>query len=368
MNQNEVNASTFDVAKLFIDRGDFLEAVNYLEKASEDFIENKQLDNFIKAQNLLLRIYAETENFDKITVTKDRIQDLVIQEGFEMSPRTYYVLGVCAAYKKQHQVAQDYFEKSLKLGLDKDNKEDICYAISGLANIYWLQERYEDALKEIYNLQVFFQVMPMPELELSAKLLNGHILRRLGKHEQALDIFWQAYDSLKQHKNLFMYVSLLYAMGATYADSGETNMGYMYLNLAKRSVDPENQKFLSKKINQRLDEIGQMDHSEYDLVFDAQSNAVVEKKKGKVDFKSQFILLDLLRLFMQHPGEVYSKELLVKHVWKQEYDPSVHDNKVYVTIKRLRKLIEPDFDKPKYIFRSKNGYYLNKNTKVMFNH
>jgi DNA-binding response OmpR family regulator len=73
----------------------------------------------------------------------------------------------------------------------------------------------------------------------------------------------------------------------------------------------------------------------------------------------------MLRLFMRHPGQVHSKEFLVKHVWKQEYDPTVHDNKIYVTIKRLRKLIEPDYDKPKYIFRAKNGYYLNKNTKIL---
>jgi DNA-binding response OmpR family regulator len=68
---------------------------------------------------------------------------------------------------------------------------------------------------------------------------------------------------------------------------------------------------------------------------------------------------------MKTPGQVYSKEFLVKQVWKQEYDPAVHDNKIYVTIKRLRKLIEPEYEKPRYIFRAKNGYYLNKNTKVL---
>jgi DNA-binding response OmpR family regulator len=68
---------------------------------------------------------------------------------------------------------------------------------------------------------------------------------------------------------------------------------------------------------------------------------------------------------VKSPGEVYSKEAIVEKIWKQSYDPSVHDNKLYVTIKRLRKMIEPDFDKPKYIFRAKNGYYLNKNARVL---
>ena len=75
-------------------------------------------------------------------------------------------------------------------------------------------------LKEIYNLQVFFQLLPQPELQLSSLLLNGHILRKVGKSTIKLDVLWQAHDALKDHKNLFMYVSLLYAMGATYADSG----------------------------------------------------------------------------------------------------------------------------------------------------
>ena len=75
--------------------------------------------------------------------------------------------------------------------------------------------------------------------------------------------------------------------------------------------------------------------------------------------------MDLLKLFLRNPGQVFSKEALVREVWKQEYDPATHDNKVYVTIKRLRRLIEPDYDRPKYIFRSKNGYYLNKSTKVL---
>jgi DNA-binding response OmpR family regulator len=68
---------------------------------------------------------------------------------------------------------------------------------------------------------------------------------------------------------------------------------------------------------------------------------------------------------MKTPGEVYAKEIIVEKIWKQTYDPSVHDNKLYVTIKRLRKMIEPDFGKPKYIFRAKNGYFLNKNVKVL---
>ena len=210
-------------------------------------------------------------------------------------------------------------------------------------------------------------MLELPDLKLTSHVLNGHLHLKMKNYDQAIDVFWQCYEILKTNKNYYMHVSLLFAMGIAYADSGEIDLGKMYLELAKRTIDPENLKYLSKAIDKRLAKIGVVDQSEYDIVYNSVNNSITEKRKGKVDFKNQFILLDLLRLFLKHPGEVYSKEDLVDKVWKQEYDPGIHDNKIYVTIKRLRKLIEPDLDKPKYIYRAKNGYYLNKNTRVFYN-
>ncbi|MCB0363961.1 MAG: tetratricopeptide repeat protein [Bdellovibrionaceae bacterium] len=358
--------STYEVGKLYFERGDFRVAIDKITKAAAVFYTEKNFEAYLKCQNVLLRMYAEMEESEKIQSIKETLQDLVLNKNVELNSKTYYTLALCASYKGQHKVALEYLEKSLALALSADAKEDICYAIHGLAIVYHFLGRYEDALKEIYNLQVFFQVLDLPELRLSSQVLNGHILLKMGKYEQALDVFWQCYDILKEQKNLYMYVSLLFAMGITYADSGEVDLGRMYLTLAKRSVDPANLRYLARSIDDRLKRLGAMEDSEYDIVFDSSTNTVMEKKKGKVDFKNQFILLDMLRLFLKNPGEVYTKEALVERVWKQEYDPAVHDNKIYVTIKRLRKMIEPDYDKPKYIYRAKNGYYLNKNARVLF--
>jgi tetratricopeptide (TPR) repeat protein len=355
----------FELAKLYCERGDFDVAQVHLREAIELYLAASQWEPFLESQALMMRMHAERSEMEQINLIKERLQDLVLKENFTLTAKVYYTLGVCASYKDQKDVALDYFQKSLALALSTDNKRDIYYAINGIAIVYYRLGMYQEALREIYNLQVFFQVMPLNELRLASQMLNGQILRKLKKFEQALEILWDCYEILREEKNLFMYLHLLYGMALTYKDSGDHNLARMYLQLANRSVDPQNMRNLSTQIDDRLKELGVRSSGDFDLVFDSSTNSVTEKKKGRVDFKNQFILLDLLRLFMREPGQVFSKESLVEAVWRQHYDPGVHDNKIYVTIKRLRKMIEPDFDKPKYIFRAKNGYYLSKNTRVL---
>jgi tetratricopeptide (TPR) repeat protein len=359
------NESTMELAKLYYERCDFGVAIEKFKEAGEGFFAERNFEKYLQCQHSLLRMYAEIGDHESIRATKERLQDLVLKEGFELNAKTYYTLGICATYKSQHEIAFDYFQKSLSIALANDEKEDICYAIYSLAATYYGLERYQDALKEIYNLQVFFQVLNMPELKLSSHLLNGMILRKLKKFDQALEIFWECYDHMRSNKNMFIYLGLLRHLGMTYKDAGEFDMARLYLRLAKKSIDPASLTMMARNVDSLLAELGETGSDDFDLIFDATSNLVTEKKKGRIDFKNQFILLDMLRLFMKQPGMVYSKELLVKQVWKQDYDPIVHDNKIYVTIKRLRKLIEPDYDKPKYIFRAKNGYYLNKTVKIL---
>lgn len=359
------NDATMELGKLYYERCDFGVAIEKYKEAAAGFFEEKNYEQYLTCQNYLLRMYAEREEAENIRATKERLQDLVLKEGFELNAKTYYTLGICASYKGQNDVALDYFQKSLAIALATDNKKDICFAINGLAITYYALDRLSDALKEIYNLQVFFQVLSLRDLKLSSQMLNGHILRKMKKYDQALDIFWECYDLLRDEKNMYIYLSLLRSLGVTYKDAGEIDLARMYLKLARKSVDSGNLRYLTRNIDQALSELGESAKDDFDLVFDSVSNSVLEKKKGRIDFKNQFILLDMLRLFMKQPGTVYSKEHLVRHVWKQEYNPAVHDNKIYVTIKRLRKLIEPDYDKPRYIFRAKNGYYLNKNARIL---
>lgn len=356
-----------ELGKLQCERGDFHQAEPKLNEAAQLFLATRDFDFFLETQNLLLRIYAEREQYEQIQALKEKLQDLVLKEGFQLNSRTYYTLGLAALFRNQSDLALDYGQKALALALQADNKKDICYAIFHIANTYSMEpyNRYQDALKEIYNLQVFFQVLDLPDLKASTLMLNARIHCLLKKYDEALEVAWRAYDLLKVTKNATTGHGLLGLIGWIYSESGDKEMARFYISLLNRSLDTQNfvrtarmTKFLSERI-------GADGQNQFDLIFDEEKNAVLEKKLGKIDFKNQFILLDLLKLFVQNPGTVFSKEFLVENVWRQPYDPSVHDNKIYVTIKRLRKMIEPDFEKPKYIFRAKNGYFMNKSARVL---
>ena len=55
----------------------------------------------------------------------------------------------------------------------------------------------------------------------------------------------------------------------------------------------------------------------------------------------------LMLLFMKHPGQVFTKEMIYEHVWGNTI--AVDDNAIIVYINRLRSKIEEDRQKPAHI-------------------
>jgi len=352
-------------AELLSQLGEFLKAIALFETAKNLFFEFGDHTNYLQCQHRLLRLYAETEQNENVIAIKDELQDRALNRGLALTSKTYYLLGVCAAYRSQLDIAYEYAQKSLGIAIESNNKEDTCYAISLLAAVYRLQGKPHEALRELYNLKIFFEVIQLPEVQASATLLNALILIDLQKFDEAIEILWQAYELLKQFKSVVLPIQLMGMMAQAYRKSGQMDLALSHLKMAERMTDSKNMPRLYKQIQLELKEINIENNSDFDLVFNETSHEVTEKKIGKIDFRNQFVLLDLLKLFVTNPGKIFSKEYLVEKVWHQAYDPAVHDNKVYVTIKRLRKMIEPDYDKPKYIFRAKNGYFMNKGAKVL---
>lgn len=363
INSNCINEHQ-ELARLYKDRGDFDVAISKFQSLSKYHFENKDYSKYLFFLNELICMYAEREEIVQIQSIKERIQDLHMIEGVKPTAYAYYILGTCAFHKARYDSALDFFQKALSISLKNEDKTDMCYTISGLVNVYVQLGKLPEALQEIHNLKVFFQVLDLPDLQITMQTLNAFILCKLNQGEKALEVLDNCLENSKRSKKQYHYLQLLYVKGIAYQTLNNRELSKCYLQLLRKSIDIKNHKRLLKNTEAKLSEIGVSSHEEFDLEFDISSNSVIEKNIGKIDFNNQFILLDLLHLFIKSPGEVFSKENIVKKIWNQDYSASIHDNKIYVTIKRLRKMIEPDFNKPKYIFRAKTGYYFNKQSRV----
>ena len=71
-------------------------------------------------------------------------------------------------------------------------------------------------------------------------------------------------------------------------------------------------------------------------------------------------------MLARNPGVPFDKDQLSRRIWKDEYNPLIHDKLIYTSISRLRKLIEPKGASRKYILRGKDGYTFNPRVNARF--
>ncbi len=160
--------------------------------------------------------------------------------------------------------------------------------------------------------------------------------------------------------NLFGYILL--GKGIVAKKSGEFNQALSYFKIATNSANAS-YKRLASLIK---DEVEDVNDSSVDLYLDRHNRVIHEKDIGPIDFKHRFVLLEILFLLAKNPGQSYNKEDLAKSIWKDEYNPLIHDKLIYTSISRLRKLIEPKGSSRKYILRGKDGYTFNPRVNARF--
>ena len=412
MDLNQVTQSNY-LFKLGINQlavGEFPEAVKTLKKVSHQFLKEKDYKHYLLCQNCLIIMHTEMENFDEINHIRHELAEIIWnhkQLGTNYA-RFHYSLGLCFLREKDYIKAQVQFDQALAQTLKlktqatehQDQKKlliaeiDTCYIAYAFAYLYVVSNNQTlEAMQEIKNMAMLIKrlktlyanqktdpakelnkdILTMMEqvndeiqtMEFLHNLLKAYILKTEKKYQSAEELYWLCYEqSQKTYRRKYMSIHLLHFLGENYMEKGDFEQASIFLNLVKKSVNPQIFKKTYRRTIKSLEKLKEAMTNNYDMVINFENKIIVEKEKGHINIKNQFILLDLLKLLISNPGIVYSKESLVEKVWKQKYDPRVHDNKIYVTIKRLRELVEPDHRKPKYIFRTKEGYFINKKVKI----
>jgi DNA-binding response OmpR family regulator len=124
-------------------------------------------------------------------------------------------------------------------------------------------------------------------------------------------------------------------------------------------------KLREKEYNANFDEVQRLKEQRdiFDLYVDVNSGIVFVKDKGFIDFSRKRFLAFLLFHFVKNSGKSYSKEELYVNVWKAKFNKFNDAITIKTSISRLRKLIEPEPEKPLYIkiysspYKNESRYY-----------
>ena len=407
-----------DMAGLLFSNGSFSKSLIYLEKSMEAFKRLKDFNSYFYCYGLMMQALNELGQRDKLKQWNDSVQDFCLAHQVPQSP----IILCCSAYygiyvEKDFEKAKTDLQRALKMSFDRHDssikREDrvrqnrarmeIISCLYTYSLYYYEMEDYDSCLQELKNLNILLKdyselkeqvewdhsktdnaqelqkhhqiltalnkTFPVVErINLGVKVLVALIeMKHFKNYKQADKLLWELYETANKTNNTYLIPMVLIYMSGCYSKLNNKKQALMFFNLAKKNINPE-RKLLMNYIEsfgkkEKLDSVHEEDN--YDIIFDLKDNLIVEKEKGCVELKNQFILMDLLKLFLLNPGVSYSKEHIIQKVWKQDYKPEAHDNKIYVTIKRLREMIETDSCRPVYICRNKKGYCFSKSAKVL---
>jgi DNA-binding winged helix-turn-helix (wHTH) protein len=372
------NHALFELGQLYLEKCDFPNAVDCFEKVKTEALQFHLYDNYFRSIACLLRIHAERLDFGKY----DSLIREVMQVGSSLAgyrryePKIHYKQGIAASYRGNKEEAKLQFSQARLLlenllrddSLPKKDREDVQrdllstrYALAMIekdqSNPSLALKLADELLKEIDDLthgEHALEYIQLHDIEAWLHMLKGQCFRELGDPHKSLDSYWAAHSILKSHRNWSHYYYVLLGLGRAYQALGNHERGQIFFDLISDAIGNLELNAL-KRMLERISSASSQQRG-HRLLVDRERKVIVEPKIGEVHFERRFVLLEIFYLLASQPGKVFSKEDLVDKIWRESYNPMIHDSKVYTSISRLRKLIEPDFKRPIYILNERDGY------------
>ncbi len=365
---SDIGRSYYQLAKIYYDKAD-------LDKAEESFIKALSYttiseDGFsiLKTYGFLIRLASE-----KLEDTKAQGYILESEKLIEILSRTlptltaefFYNLGVVKNYGGNFEEARANFELAYKKSSEENEPELLSKCLLSLATSAFYRKDFELSLKYLDQLNDLLKIIKKFYLTGAMFTYYAKIFLEFNENEKALSYYKLANEYLQSKKCWNLYGYILFGKATALKKTGNFDDALNMFHLAQESIDST----IFKRLNHLIEvEIADVNDCTVDLYLDRTNRKIVERSLGQIDFKHRFVLLEILFLLSKNPGIYFDKEQLAKMIWKDEYNPLIHDKLIYTSVSRLRKLIEPiDSDsKRKYIIRGKDGYTFNPLAKIRF--
>ena len=412
----------FDLGVTLFQSGKIEKSLPYLEAALKESLDSKNSKQYLYCYSALIQIFTDMQKKSELNQLQKDFKEASKTLGIAKDSQAlvceacyYMYLDAVSGSKNNDSTVSKLLTQALDQILQKEKssslseiekiqtKIQLMYCLITFSKHYLGNEDYPKSLQNLENVQILvdyyynfidelvvsksrtddiqehknynelLEFMKSKQsyvqgIKLYTKIIEAQIgIKYKKNYKQAEKILWECYEITNNMGNSYLIPYIFIYMSDAYKNSNDVDQAELFLSLAEKHIQPQ-QKMLLSYIDafKKQTGLGDKDLSNcYDLVFNEVERSLVEKHKGCVNFKNQFILLEMLKLFIFNKGKSYSKKDIVEKIWQQDYSPSSHDNKIYVTIKRLREMIEPNINQPQYILRNSEGYYLSSHTKVL---
>jgi len=345
--------NVLQIARLYYRLCSFDQAVPLLLSGLEKAKQHKNWNEYGEIIALLMRIWAERLEFDTVTTYLAELESL---KAVEAPSRLSYALGVLSSYRGQGEEADRQFSLAVQ---NAKNSHDKGYGLFGMTHCRVQRGELAESMATIELLQGT-EFQEFPDLVVATLILEAVIHRKQKRYDRALDCLARSQMHCQKESNVYMALNTLFGLASIYVEMKEIQKAKEHLNLLNQLVSAKDLTHLSQQVQKKRDELAEIESSGNEIrLVEGPERLLFTPDGEKVDLKKQFVLVNLLKLLGEKGDQGVTKEEMVIRLWREDYHPLRHDNKVHATILRLRKLIEPDLKAPQFILNSPDGYQLN---------
>jgi hypothetical protein len=350
-----------EIGKLYFKSCDFDLALHNLEVGLNKSIENKDYSQISKYFPMLLRILSEKSEFKRISeylVKISALMDLIPKESLS---KIYYSKGIASIYQAQIQKSRDFFLLAQK---NRITDLDEIAALFGLATVALRTDSENEfciLMQRIHNLNT---IVADCDFIIAGQLLESHYFIQRKTWDRAFSNLESALQNAIANQNIYMVLNVHYTFGRLYQARDEYETARKHYLICESFLIKKDLRHFHDQISNRLAELKKAEMKIQLIQVYQTPRPSLRLASGEIiNFKNQFTLHKLFTVLAQANGQALNKEDIVKQLWSENYHPFQHDNKLHVTISRLRKILSK-YGLNDFILNSENGYKLPPHIKV----
>lgn len=359
---------SLEFTRLLIRKGDLHEARLKAEDVMKDALLLGDRVSWLEASRLFFQCCQELEETAQAQQVMDAVCAFLVKTTeASLRAKAETLISSWLLANKKIEECHAYVQSAIEKATELQDFDTLARALTIYASsLLFDPQNHKQALIQLDKLNTILENFSSDEMQLNANLLRSYIYTQKGQAELALPLLWATYEQAKLHGFHLLTSVILAQIARVYRDQKQNEEYRLYADLALRGLDHNKTPRVYKLIHKSCPPAKETKSTLYDFQVAEKARYVRERSKGKIDFKNQHILFEMALLFLKNPGVRFNKEDLSKAIWNQTYSPDLHDNLIYVSIKRLRTLLEPDLESPRYILRDRKGYYFNPQSLVHY--